>query len=265
VIPAVVVTQRKGGWIDGSLLGGSERGRWRANCQCMPAAIHVSGVVLVLGLALFSSPGSAETGVRPSDDTTLGVITTFEEACAPSTLREMQLELAEILGLGFHLEWRSATDNLVGETFNYIVTVRFRGHCLVEAPWGAPLAVDKLGATHITDGEVLSFGEVYCNAVRRTAWPLLLKDGAAQAPALLGRALARVVAHEVYHMLAKTRQHARRGLAKRSLTAQDLVVNPAHFGAAELAKVRTQHTIALPAALPVMGLVQGTGFHSRSR
>jgi len=239
------------------------RAAWQVACNpshCMAAAMRV-GYIFVLGLVLCPPLGSAESGVRQSDGTTLGLFTTFQDhPCAPSTLQEMRLELEDILSpLGFHLEWRSETDNPPGEAFNYIVSVHFRGNCLPEAPWGVTPEVDKLGGTHITDGNVLPFGEVNIDAVRRTTWPLLIRDGAAQATVLLGRALARVLAHEVYHMLARTQRHTWRGLAKRRLTAHELVVDPVRFGAPELVKMRTPYAIPLSAVSHVPGCEQGAG------
>jgi hypothetical protein len=40
---------------------------------------------------------------------------------------------------------------------------------------------------------------------------------------LLGRALGRVVAHELVHMLTKSKQHGRDGVEKAALSARQLI------------------------------------------
>ena len=53
-----------------------------------------------------------------------------------------------------------------------------------------------------------SYCEVWCEAVRKVAGPLLFSEGASREPVLFGRALARVVAHEIYHVLSGARPTA---------------------------------------------------------
>ncbi len=190
----------------------------------------------------------AETRLQQSDDITFAVFTNFEEPCLDSTTHEMRVELAEILApLDLRLEWRSAKEYLTGETFNHIVTVRFRGHCLAGERWSVRVTPDELGLTHITDGEVLPFCEVRCDAVRQAAQPYLLREGTRRMPVLLGRALARVLAHEIYHMVARTRVHGKRGIARPSLTPEELVMGTLHFDAAEIVTLRNRTAVSVPA------------------
>ena len=53
-----------------------------------------------------------------------------------------------------------------------------------------------------------------------------------------GRALGRVVAHELYHILANTTDHSRHGLAKALLTVSELVLDPCRFGSHEIERIR---------------------------
>ena len=41
-------------------------------------------------------------------------------------------------------------------------------------------------------------------------------------PAVVGRALARVAAHEIYHIVAQTAEHQDKGIAKASFSTNDL-------------------------------------------
>jgi len=69
------------------------------------------------------------------------------------------------------------------------------------------------------DGKVLPFSDVECDRVRAS---IRSANGRQLSDLVLGRALARVLAHELYHVLARTPTHARAGLAKRSLSGIEL-------------------------------------------
>jgi hypothetical protein len=55
---------------------------------------------------------------------------------------------------------------------------------------------------------------------------------------VFGRALGRVVAHELYHILALTTEHAEAGVAKPSFSAQDLMSDRFSFNPASLERLR---------------------------
>jgi len=54
----------------------------------------------------------------------------------------------------------------------------------------------------------------------------------------LGRALGRVMAHELYHIVGETTAHQIRGVAKASLSVQDLIGASLDFDIASLTQMR---------------------------
>ena len=56
-------------------------------------------------------------------------------------------------------------------------------------------------------------------------------------PAVLGRALARVAAHEIYHIVAQTPEHEKSGLAKANLSSQELTANRLELDALSIARM----------------------------
>ena len=96
-----------------------------------------------------------------------------------------------------------------------------------------PGNVEALGETHTVDGEVLPFSDIQCDAARRFLERDMRALPAAEQDEVLGRALGRVVAHELYHILLKTRTHARTGLGRPVLSCADLMTTRHAFGAAE--------------------------------
>ena len=62
-----------------------------------------------------------------------------------------------------------------------------------------------------------------CDEIKTCISGLVGDSCARDKEAAFGRALGRVVSHELYHILARTTGHAARGLAKAAESLQDLV------------------------------------------
>jgi hypothetical protein len=111
------------------------------------------------------------------------------------------------------------------QPFRNIIIVHFRGTCQsgLESSNGILieprlLEFPALRKTDISEGLILPYVQVYCNEVRafmpnvsRTPYALIY-----------GRALGRVVVHELYHALLSTRDHSRIGVARSAQSARDL-------------------------------------------
>jgi hypothetical protein len=97
-------------------------------------------------------------------------------------------------------------------------------------PSGALFA--SLATTAITDGHVLPFSSLNCTALTRSVSAALAKDAGARRDFLYGRAMARVVAHELYHVLLRTTEHARSGVARSCFTTGDLLSERFEFESA---------------------------------
>jgi hypothetical protein len=54
---------------------------------------------------------------------------------------------------------------------------------------------------------------------------------------MVGRALARVIGHELYHILARTCQHPNAGLAKAAFSLDDLTAPGMNFDATSLGRI----------------------------
>ena len=85
------------------------------------------------------------------------------------------------------------------------------------------MSADPSAWTKTVDGAPSSFGEVSCEMVRKTVLSALWGQDYARQELLFGRALGRVVAHEVYHMMAKTAQHGGSGVTAPALTGAQLI------------------------------------------
>ena len=156
------------------------------------------------------------------------IIVCFEEEYSSEAFREMKTEVASILRpAGISVIWSRLKEHRPPEVVGEIVVARFKGSCGIaqQAPYSAEVRV--LGWTYVTDGKVLPFVWVECDHVRTLIGSYI--DGRRRrGGARLGRALGRVLAHEIFHVLSGWVKHRSWGLAKSFFTADDLVAD--HFG-----------------------------------
>jgi len=182
-------------------------------------------------------------GVLPafggSRDVPVRLYTSFQQTPPDAVLDSMQEELANILGpLGVVFEWRSLALATGNEVSAELVVIHFKGRCdalNLEPVDGIP---GPLGWTHMSDGEILPFTDVNCDGIRLFMQRELLALPATERQAAYGRALARVLAHELYHIFARTTRHASWGIAKPAYSARDLLAPKLQFERKEGALLR---------------------------
>jgi hypothetical protein len=196
---------------------------------------------LLSGLVAQSPAGAAS-----SQDSTLAVYlrTGGNQPAAP--LEQMKRELSSLMHqAGSRVEWRSL-DSEQRDTTDaaYLAVLELNGTCGLAAGHSVATAGDanlsSLATTSVSDGQVLPFSTVNCAVVTRSVAPALMRESGAQRDFLYGRAMARVVAHELYHVLLKTADHAHAGIARSCFTAEDLLTEHFEFEGATLAKLRTE-------------------------
>jgi hypothetical protein len=174
------------------------------------------GLVLLLAFAAV---------VRGQDS--LALLTHFDNPPSPNAVSAMREELSRILRpAGLRLEWRGLEDAKTAIGLPPFVLLSFRGVCATGDEPEASDGAFRLGTTEMSDGRVLPFTKVQCNQIREVVPEA--RDRA------LGIAMARVVAHEVYHVLLQTSAHAKAGIAKARHTRADLTGAGIHFDAASI-------------------------------
>lgn len=148
-------------------------------------------------------------------------------------IREMGREAARILKQsGVSLHWRVGAS--AQPVSGLLVVVKLQGHCDMD---GSPaLAVSgPLGWTHEVDGKMLPFTDLACDKLRGVIEAS--RHDQSRGNALLGRAMGRVLAHELYHITADTSQHGRDGVAQAALTPSELTSGSLDLRASEVAAV----------------------------
>ena len=137
---------------------------------------------------------------------------------------------------GVQMDWRS--EDLGGaDVGGEVAIIQFRGNCGAARMYHGATAVsdsEPLGQTHVADGKVLPFADVLCDAVHRLIDQGLQGTVASQREEMMGRALGRVLAHELYHILARTTDHASHGLTRPEQSRGELLSPVSSFeGASE--------------------------------
>ena len=170
------------------------------------------------------------------------VVVDFEGAHSERSVQEMKREAETILKpSGVRLEWR-ANSEVGRESYGNLVLVRFKGRCVLQPD---PMLYDERGPyafTYSSDGEVLPFTEVDCGHVIASVQGALWGDDFARRDYLMGRALGRVVAHELVHVLTRSGTHSADGVGQTGLSGKDLVGAPLRLSRADLERLRTRET-----------------------
>lgn len=169
------------------------------------------------------------------------VVLDIKGAFSPGALRQMQKEANDIIGTsGIELGWR-LRDDVSGGTFNDLVVLTFKGACVLDP---TPPLHDELGPyafTRVSNGEVQPFGEVDCDRVVNSVKGAMFGDDYSKSDLLMGRALGRVVAHELVHMLTKSGRHAHEGVYKASLSGKQLISASLPLTALDIDRLREEH------------------------
>lgn len=177
-------------------------------------------ICVVLTVSLVFAMAATTNRSLPSG---LTVILDFRGAHSDPSIREMERESSTILqSTGLKLAWR-LRNQAAQESYPDLVVMRFNGSCKFGP---ASRLYDELGplaSTNTTDHVVQPFGQVDCDHVVATARSAMFGADFAHADLLVGRALGRVVTHEIVHMLTHSAEHGHDGVFESSLSGRQLI------------------------------------------
>jgi hypothetical protein len=181
------------------------------------------------GLALAAAVASAAGPDLPHAPVT--IVLKFENPYSSRSVAEMKREFERATLDTMPVKW-SMLDQVGGGVAGDLVLVTFKGRCIMDTV--PPPLYDETGPlawTSMVDGAPQPFGQVSCDRVRNSVLRAMWGGDFAHGDQLFGRALGRVLAHEFYHMLARTTVHGSSGVTKAALSgaqliSQSLTVNP---------------------------------------
>ena len=169
---------------------------------------------------------SSAPAVGGSPNSPVTVVLKFDQPYSNLSLSEMEREASAALkNTGLTFDWR-LQDSLAPKTeFKSLLVFNMKGRCVMDL---MPQLIDErgpLGMAFVSDGQVLPFGEIECDRVKHSVQRVLPRGPSETEDRLYGRALGRVAAHEMYHMLSGKKVHSKSGLTQATLSADELVSN----------------------------------------
>jgi len=170
----------------------------------------------------------------------LTIVFGFDGPSSRQSVQAMKREVDAIMhDSGVQVNWRDRKDIHPTDSFTNLVVVTFHGKCVMEP---VPFLYDERGPlafTNTSDGDVLPFSEIACDRVRSSVRGAMWGGDFARSDLLFGRALAGVLAHELYHVLAGTDSHADSGVAKRALSGAELISDQLRLNRNELDRIHS--------------------------
>jgi hypothetical protein len=197
---------------------------------------------LLATFCLLLASASLAAAASPARETNDVVLRLRTGQASAATFQEMKKELADLMSpAGVPLRWQEplSFDDVNG----YTVVVDLSGNCTVpfHADPERPALRTPLGSTATADGSILPFVQVNCGALASLIAPLIGDQPESFREFVLGRALARVLAHELYHVLTQSENHADSGVAKAALSIADLTDSRFEFDEEALDMIQASH------------------------
>ncbi len=125
---------------------------------------------------------------------------------------------------GYNFSWIDRAEMKPEDSFPDLVVLRLKSECRLDsrtatAPAGKAMA---LAWAHRSGDGILPFIEVDCSRVRSMLRVMSHGEPSGVQQEMMGRALGRVVAHELYHVLTGNSNHSHTGIAQAALSAAHL-------------------------------------------
>ena len=194
----------------------------------------------VLLLARCASGQSAAGKVVP-----VTLYTDFQQAIPQPVVEALRGEVDALMSpMGLRFDWRPLADFRPGAVSAAVAVAHFEGRCEVSGLAMRGNQPGSLGWTEISDGTILPFTHVDCERVRTFLQTKLLGYRPEDRERAFGRALGRVLAHELYHALGDTPKHGAGGVAKENYTVADLLGADFQFQERQTRALRGSRTLA---------------------
>jgi hypothetical protein len=142
----------------------------------------------------------------------------------------------QLQSAGYQVLWKSLGNS--SDSASVVAVVELRGACRVPEANVSVKPVQRgasLASTAVEGDQVLPFSWINCETLTELLAPELARAAPGERDFLYGRAMGRLLAHELYHLLANTREHADAGVGKSSFSAKDLLGEHFTFDGSTLA------------------------------
>ena len=166
----------------------------------------------------------------PAQVGSAALYTEFRSKPAPVVLEALRQEVDALMAPnGLHFVWTSISESPF-TSWPEVAVVTFSGRCEVRSSaLAARTATRRLGWTHLSNGVILPFAEIDCDAIFAYICRDLWSKPAHDRETMLGRAIARVTAHELLHIFSGTAAHSDHGVDHATLSVWQLLADDLNF------------------------------------
>jgi hypothetical protein len=162
------------------------------------------------------------------------------DGLSAAALAETKAELVSLMrGLDVRIGWWDPEKAQAAGAS--LIVADFAGTCSAPSERNAVVdvsALPPLADTSVADGRILPFAHVDCGTLSQFVGALLADQPSAKREQMYGRAIGRLLAHEFYHIVAQTRDHASSGVAKERFSTTDLLEERFEFEPAAIAELQ---------------------------
>jgi hypothetical protein len=174
-----------------------------------------------MGIAVFAAAIVLMAGAAAAAEPRLVVVMSFEEPIENATLTAMRDEMDRIFENTLaDVDLLVLRGTLEVNRADRIIHIDVSGTCAAK-PRARGLARKTLASMYGVDHELQPIGKLDCRAVSDYL--------GAVTPIVFGRAMARVLAHELYHFVTQRRDHSPRGLFAAGLSELSLTAGALDF------------------------------------
>jgi hypothetical protein len=190
-------------------------------------------LALLCSTAVAQPPATNSNLSFPNLTSPLTIVLRSDAPTPPRVLSAMEKEVESLtVPAGIRTNWVMSSDS--PGVFEQLAVVTLRGVCRPGAPipvsvWTHRSEAQPLGQTQVVDGQVLPFADLRCDTIRQLISRELNREAREDREDLLGRAMGRVLAHELYHIVLRTTSHGREGLAREAQSSSELTAERDDF------------------------------------
>jgi hypothetical protein len=219
----------------------------------VPRVAHIFALAGALSVSMCvcrpESIRSSDAAPLPPLEKKLVIFLTSDSAIAPTAYSAMKEELGHLLKpAAIHVEWQDPSLDRDASENDYAALIRLRGSCRPTEPSTrfehSVSGTFALASSAVSDGVVLPFGDIDCMALNSYLGPSLWKEPGEVQEFVYARAVARLIAHELYHVIGQTHDHARAGVAEPSFTIAELLSDHFEFTEGTLSELHASPDVA---------------------
>lgn len=147
---------------------------------------------------------------------------------------------------GYRFEWVQRNQLRPETSFPDLIVIRLRGDCKAEAanrPEPGSEKAQAIAWAHRSEAGILPFADVDCSRIRSMTRLASASESERGRTILFGRALGRVISHELYHILTGNQGHSVSGIARPALSSAHLTAASLDFTSREVGQL-SQRSLA---------------------